>query len=112
VLRPGGIFLNADHVASKSESVQKAWEAHREEMRRQTADPAAEDWRQFWAAYSVALGVDRKQIVDELMANWEGVVEAGMPLTWHLDRLRASGFTAVDCFWRCDCDAIYGGFRS
>ena len=36
-------------------------------------------------------------------------VEEGLPLAWHFDKLTESGFSSVDCFWRCDCDAIYGG---
>jgi hypothetical protein len=35
----------------------------------------------------------------------------GLPLAWHFDRLRESGFAQVDCLWRCDGDAIYGGIK-
>ena len=38
---------------------------------------------------------------------WEGV-EDRMPLAWHFDRLRESGFSSPECFWRCGGDAIYG----
>jgi hypothetical protein len=40
---------------------------------------------------------------------WRGI-EEGLPLAWHLDALRVAGLSAVECFWRHDCDAVYGGF--
>lgn len=39
-------------------------------------------------------------------------VEEGLPLAWHLDTVREHGFAHVDCFWRSDRDAIYGGIRT
>ena len=35
-------------------------------------------------------------------------VEEGLPLAWHLDTVREHGFAHVDCFWRSDCDAVFG----
>lgn len=110
VLRPGGIFLNADHVGSGCAGLQQAWSAHRAEMREQEGTQQNESWESFWKAYSSALGLDVDEIHKRVVGGWEGGIEDGMPLAWHFDRLRESGFAAVDCFWRCDCDAIYGGF--
>ena len=101
-LRPGGMFLNADHVGSDDPAIQKGREQRRARMRAGVAE--AGDWDGFWGAYLRALGAAPREV-----GGWESGVEAGMPLTWHLDVLRACGFRAVDCFWRCDCDAIYGG---
>lgn len=110
ILRPGGIFLNADHVSSGCPNIQKAWEQHREQMCRQRGDCGAGDWDGFWAAYGRALRIDIKEFRKKLTEPWQGS-EEGLPLEWHFEKLRASGFEAVDCFWRCDCDAIYGGIR-
>ncbi|MHC4173012.1 MAG: class I SAM-dependent methyltransferase [Planctomycetota bacterium] len=110
ILQPGGIFLNADHVCSDSQSVQKAWQQHREQMLKQEGDCGAEDWEAFWNAYGQALKIDIKEFRKKLTEPWEGS-EEGLPLEWHFKKLKASGFEAVDCFWRCDCDAIYGGIR-
>ncbi len=109
-LRPGGVFLNADHVASESPALQGAWERHRAADQARQADPGADSWDGFWQAYGQALGPAVWALRERLVGPWEGV-EAGLPLAWHLDELRASGFEAVDCFWRRDCDAIYGGVR-
>jgi SAM-dependent methyltransferase len=111
LLRAGGIFLNADHVGSDSLMIQKTWENHRAEMRAQEAKMDSDDWDGFWNAYSKALGLDTKEIHQRVIGGWEGGIEEGLPLVWHLDKLREIGFVSLDCFWRCDCDAIYGGIR-
>jgi len=112
IIRPGGIFLNADHVGSACPEIQGSWESHRDEMRLQEANSESDDWNGFWSAYSEALGIDIREFSRRIKGGWEEEVEDGLPLAWHLDRLRSNGFEHVDCFWRCDCDAIYGGIRS
>jgi SAM-dependent methyltransferase len=108
ILRHGGIFLNADHVGSNFGPLQQFWEWHREEMRKQQRDPRADDWNTFMNAYLNELGVNAREIRQQVLGEWEGT-EEGFPLAWHFDHLRKAGFAHVECFWRCDCDAIYGG---
>ncbi len=110
ILRPGGIFLNADHVGSGCSSIQEAWQQRREHMLKQEGNCDADDWEGFWDAYGRALKMDIKEFRKRLTEPWEGS-EEGLPLEWHFEKLKASGFQSVDCFWRCDCDAIYGGIR-
>ncbi len=111
LLRPGGLFASADHVASPSAALQRGWEQHRDEVRAATRLPGAEDWGTFWAAYGAALGIeDIPAYRQSLVPDWHGV-EDGMPLAWHFDALRRAGFSTVECFWRCDADAICGGLR-
>ena len=110
VLKPGGIFLNADHVGSDSPLIQSSWEKHREECRKSSAREGAEDWNAFWKAYLDALGPEAGQQREAALGKWEGI-EEGLPLTWHLAQLRRYGLSHVDCFWRNDCDAIYGGLK-
>jgi SAM-dependent methyltransferase len=112
LLAPGGILLNADHVGSEHAGVQRAWEQHRkqeraDERRIKMGEPDADDWGHFWDAYGEALGYRSQQSLD----GWEHGVEEGLPLSWHLDQLRACGFCGVDCFARWDCDALYGGVK-
>jgi SAM-dependent methyltransferase len=112
VLRPGGIFVNADHVASQQPQVQKFWEQNRDKMRCVGAKLDGEDWESFWEAYALALGLSgRRRITERVLGGWDGGVEEGLPLEWHFAELKASGFAHPECFWRCDCDAIYGAFR-
>jgi SAM-dependent methyltransferase len=112
IVQGGGIFLNADHVGSDSRVIQRAWEQQRTEMWKLESHTRGDDWDGFWAEYSNALGLDTKEIQQRVIGGWEGGIEEGLPLPWHLDRLRESGFAHVDCFWRSDCDAIYGGIRA
>lgn len=112
LLRPGGLFVNADHVASRQPQAQKYWEQGREEMRLAEAKLDGEDWENFWEAYARALGLSgQRRITERVLGGWDGGVEEGLPLEWHFDELMASGFSHPECFWRCDCDAIYGAFR-
>jgi SAM-dependent methyltransferase len=111
ILRGGGIFLNADHVGSDFPALQQFWEWHREEKRKQRRDPRADDWNTFMNTYLNELGADAREIRQQVLGEWEGT-EEGFPLAWHFDHLRKANFKHVECFWRCDCDAIYGGILS
>jgi SAM-dependent methyltransferase len=108
ILCHGGIFLNADHVGSNFLPLQQFWEWHCEGMRKQRWDPRADDWNTFINAYLDELGGKSREIRQQALGEWEGN-EEGFPLAWHFDQLRKAGFNHIDCFWRCDCDAIYGG---
>jgi SAM-dependent methyltransferase len=108
ILKPGGIFLNADHVASEDPNIQKSWEEYRQEMRGAESPQDSDTWDEFFEAYAAALNVSMDRMGEKSIGEWEGI-EDGMPLAWHVARLRGCGFVSVDCFWRCNCDAIYGG---
>ena len=115
LLRPGGILLNADHVGSEHRAIQRTWEQHRAQERTaegyvRMGEKEADDWDAFWVAYSQVLGYELTR-GQPAVDGWEGGVEEGLPLAWHLDRLRAAGFYAVDCFARWDNDALYGGIK-
>jgi len=112
LLRSGGLFVNADHVASQQPQVQKFWEQNRDEKRRVEAKQEGEDWDGFWEAYTRALGLSgQRRVTERVIGGWDGGVEEGLALEWHFAELKASGFSRPECFWRCDCDAIYGAFR-
>lgn len=110
ILRAGGIFLNADHAGSPSKLIQKDWENQRRRLARKYQKSDADDWDGFWRDYGRALKINVKDFRKKLTGFWVGS-EQGLPLAWHFERLKASGFEAVDCFWRLDYDAIYGGIR-
>jgi cyclopropane fatty-acyl-phospholipid synthase-like methyltransferase len=111
ILRPGGALLNADHVASSNRSLQRAWESERSAELAARGPEGAEDWDGFWRAFEQALAADLRHEHAVAFGAWEGSDE-GLPLAWHLDELRRTGFVGVDCFWRDACDAIYGGYRA
>jgi SAM-dependent methyltransferase len=108
MLGPGGLFLNADHVASENPIIQQTWSKHRSETLAAQSDPAAVDWDGFINAYLAVLGPEARLARQQALGSWQGV-EDGMSLAWHFLYLHQAGFSPVDCFWRCDCDAVYGG---
>jgi ubiquinone/menaquinone biosynthesis C-methylase UbiE len=109
ILRSGGIFLNADHSGSSNNLIQRYWESNREQMLREQMQ-SADDWDGFWRKYLSELGGDVKIERQKALGPWEGT-EEGMPLKWHFQKLTQYGFENADCFWRCDCDAIYGAIK-
>ncbi len=116
LVRPGGIFMNADHVGSDYPPIQNAWEKHREEMRAHEASAAADDWDGFWQAYAQAyaqaLGESASEIRRRMETSFAKGNDQGLPLAWHVHALKEAGFRYVDCFWRSDGDAVYGGIRA
>lgn len=112
ILRPGGIFLSADHARSDSPAIQQAWERQRREVRAQETYQDGDDWDDFWEAYSEALAVDISEIHGRLYGGRKRRKKERLPLVWHLSRLLDSGFRSAECFWRCEFDAVYGGERS
>lgn len=112
VLRPGGIFLCADHARSDSPAIQRAWERQRSEVLAPKPNQAGDDWDGFWQAYSEALGVDISEIHGHLYGGRRRRKKERLPLAWHFSRLLDSGFRSAECFWRREYDAVYGGERS
>jgi len=110
ILKPAGIFLNADHAGSCCKRIQKDWENQRNCLLHKPGKSNADDWDGFWHAYGQALKINVKDFRKKLMGPWVGS-ENGLPLEWHFDNLKKAGFEAIDCFWRLDYDAIYGGIR-
>lgn len=111
ILRNGGIFLNADHVGSTNKKIQQAWEKNREKVLSQQKNTGHE-WDSFWAEYMAALGLESREIHKRVLNSWNGGVEEGLFLEWHFENLKNAGFIDIDCFWRSNCDAIYGGIVS
>lgn len=112
ILRPGGIFLCADHARSDSPAIQHAWELQRSEIEVRGVSQERDDWDGFWAAFSDALRVDHSEIRERLYGGRRSHKKERLPLVWHLTRMLESGFGSADCFWRHEYDAVYGGERS
>jgi len=113
VLRPGGVFVNADHMvdpglAGLNDSFELLESARREELLRTTDVLSWEDWWQAaradeWLAPFVAerdafYGADHGH-------------DSTPPVGWHLEALRAAGFTQAGVVWRGLRDAAVAGVR-
>jgi ubiquinone/menaquinone biosynthesis C-methylase UbiE len=109
ILCKGGIFLNADHSGSSNNLIQRYRESNREQMLRGQTQ-SAEDWEGFWQRFLSELGDDVRVERQKALGQWQGT-ENGMSLQWHFQKLQQCGFECIDCFWRCDCDTIYGAMK-
>jgi ubiquinone/menaquinone biosynthesis C-methylase UbiE len=109
-LKPSGILLNADHAGSPCKQIQKGWQNQRHRFARKYKNSRIDDWDGFWNAYGRTLKINVRAFRKKLTGDWVGS-EQGLPLEWHFEKLKTAGFIAIDCFWRLDYDAIYGGIR-
>jgi SAM-dependent methyltransferase len=107
LLRPGGVFVNADHapddgLPTLSEALRTLARNRREQLH---ANGEAADWEGWWqqAAADPGLG----DLVAERHAHFGAVHPAQFtpPSSWHLDALRAAGFREVGLVWRGLTDA-------
>ena len=107
ILRPGGWFLNSDHVAADDPATQARY--HDLLAARQAATFSAgnvEDWDTYESALHAALGPDGAAGGD----TWEGS-DDGHPLAWHRATLAACGFGQVAVHWQDLGEMIIGARR-
>ncbi|GAA1019997.1 methyltransferase [Acrocarpospora pleiomorpha] len=109
-LRPGGMFLNGDHLAvadtaPRLDALERALGARAAE--RLFAEDPPEDWASWWAAVSAdpefeALNLDRDR--RKASAGHHGS-ESGL-LSTHVNALRAAGFTEIGALWQRGNDRL------
>ncbi|MEO3855903.1 class I SAM-dependent methyltransferase [Acrocarpospora sp. B8E8] len=107
-LRPGGMFLNGDHLAvadARLDALEVALGTRAAE-RLFAADPP-EDWASWWAAVAAdpeleALNLDRDR--RKASAGHHGS-ESGL-LSTHVNALRAAGFTEIGTLWQRGNDRL------
>jgi tRNA (cmo5U34)-methyltransferase len=88
-LRPGGVFINADHIAGPT--------------------PQLEDlYQRRWLANVRALGATEQQIADSLYRQQE---DRRTPVAPQLEWLRQAGFANVDCWFKHSSFAVLVGAR-
>ncbi|WP_422742004.1 class I SAM-dependent methyltransferase [Micromonospora sp. WMMD754] len=113
VLRPGGVFVNADHMPDDALPTLTArlGERAREQRHARHRAGAALSWAGWWeqAADDPALGPlveKRRQIYPTGHSP-----EWNPPAAWHLDALRGAGFTEAGVLWRGGADAAVAALR-
>jgi SAM-dependent methyltransferase len=113
VLRPGGVFINADHLTDDALPVLTERLVARSSARREAlvAAGAALSWESWWqrAAADPALAPlleKRAQIYPTGHS-----VEWNPPATWHLNALRAAGFREAGLVWRGGTDAAVAALK-
>ncbi len=108
VLKPGGWFLNSDHIASDDPETQSRYRQMLQ-VNQQAAfrETGAEDWDGFWQSLAVQLGQRNLQGLLGETNTWEGT-DDGQPKQFHMSALRQSGFEQVEFHWQDFGEAIIG----
>jgi trans-aconitate methyltransferase len=117
VLRPGGVFVNADQMPDdRLPEFGKKLQA-REDARRDAryAAGAVLSWRDWWQH------VTTEEFFRPVLAERESVYPADSainhsaewlpPVSWHVEALRAAGFSEAGVLWRGGVDAAVIGVR-
>ncbi|GGM14877.1 class I SAM-dependent methyltransferase [Dactylosporangium sucinum] len=114
ILRPGGVFVNADHMPDAALPALSRRLIERADARREAryAAGAVLPWRAWWdrAATDPLLAPlveERNQIYPKSHSSTEWTP----PAAWHLDALAAAGFTETGIVWRGGADAAVAGVR-
>lgn len=112
LLRPGGVFLNSDHMPDpdtpRLNEAEAAWRRARQEEL--AARGAAEDWEGWWrlAAADEVLAEPVARRFEIFGSHADGAV---LPEPWHHEALRAAGFAEVRTVWRSVPDAVVLGLK-
>jgi len=113
ILRPGGVFINVDHMPDEGLPTLNEKLGDRERTRRDAryATGAVLSWEAWWdhVAKDPTLGPliqQRKQIFEGGHANSED-----RTVTWHLNALRTAEFSEVGTVWRGARDAAVTAIR-
>ncbi|MFE9689226.1 class I SAM-dependent methyltransferase [Micromonospora sp. NPDC005806] len=113
VLRPGGVLVNADHMPDDALPTLTTRLSDRARQRRAARHQAgaALSWEGWWAQAAadpvLAPLVDKRQQIYPTGHSPEWTPPAG----WHLDALRAAGFTEAGVLWRNGSDAAVAALR-
>jgi tRNA (cmo5U34)-methyltransferase len=89
-LKPGGIFINADHIAGPTSALEL-------------------EYQQRWLATIRANGATEQQIADSLFRQQE---DRRSPIEPQLAWLSEAGFSNVDCWYKASSFAVLTGKRS
>ncbi|MFG1792537.1 class I SAM-dependent methyltransferase [Nocardia sp. NPDC049149] len=111
LLRPGGIFLNADHMPEPGTPLLNAIDETVQQAHQQRVTRAGSmDWADWW----VAAAAD-PQLAAEVAASREimstHVKGEEHPAGWHIAQLREAGFLEAGIAWRSVTDALVAAIR-
>lgn len=114
LVRPGGVFMNGDHLKydEVSQSIfREIAEKDDEDAQSATFGHGVENWEQWWeAAEAVPAYSDAASRRREV---WDGKNNATPKVTvgYHLETLRSAGFSQVGTVWQYLDDYVIAAFR-
>jgi SAM-dependent methyltransferase len=113
VLRPGGIFLDGDHLAADSPGLFALEQAlSRRAAQRRFGDAPPEDWRQWWdaaAADPALTGLVPDHPNGDGAADHHG--SESLHLATHVEALHGAGFTEIGTLWQHGNDRLLCALR-
>lgn len=113
-LRPGGIFLNGDHMAFAENQPRLSEVAHKISQRDQTvakARPGAEDWDRWWARIRAQAPFAPLIAERDRRFPKEHGAEPKLTTAEHAALLRAAGFTEVGVVWQEGDNRVLAAIR-
>jgi len=100
VLKPGGWFLNSDHIADDNPRIQARFREILQSRQKQFfAKNDADDWDGFWKSLESAIGKTVFKKIRSWKAVWEGT-DDGQPRQFHFSALKGCGFKDVFQVWQ------------
>jgi len=106
VLKPGGWFINSDHVADDDPKIQARFREILQSRQKQFfAKNDADDWDGFWNGLESAIGKTIFTKVRARRAIWEGT-DDGQSRHFHFSTLKRCGFSRVEMIWQDLGEAI------
>lgn len=111
LLRPGGVFVNADHVPIAEPALRAAADALHQRHLRESFAGGAESCDQWYErAYAEPSYRELRGERERAFAHWTGdlLEREG----WHVDLLRRNGFERAGAVWRRGNDAIVVAVRA
>ena len=110
IIRPGGVFVNADHVPLRRTPALAARSGTVAERERARLTGTRQDWSEWWEAVGTdpVLG----PMVEERNRRFSNRGEEFSPVeSWHFKALRDAGFSESAVVWRRGRDAIVAATR-
>lgn len=111
LVRPGGVFMNADHMPDPgTPRINAAERAHRHGGMDRAKAAGAVDWREWWAlaAADPALAEPTKARFEIYGEHADGDTP---PESWHAAALRDAGFAEARTVWRSPSDGLVLGLK-
>ncbi|MGE3273122.1 MAG: trans-aconitate 2-methyltransferase [Chloroflexota bacterium] len=103
LMRPGGVFLNGDHMAYTPERPTIREMAMRLRQQRREATPATgnvEDWERWWQAIEAEPALNDLFTERQRLFEWRDRQWANASLDFQIGALRDAGFREVDTIWQ------------
>ncbi|UCD27776.1 MAG: class I SAM-dependent methyltransferase [Planctomycetota bacterium] len=108
VLKPGGWFMNSDHIASDNPKTQSRYRKILQDHQQMAFNNTEVDnWDGFWQSLAAELGRSDLTDLRETGEIWEGT-DDGQPQKFHTNTLQNCGFEQIRLYWRDLGEGIIG----